>query len=611
MDSASAGILRAAWARARAAAVAHTKDGAARLCAVADVPDHLYLGRNDDFCIDWPALTGLAADHSCSPSDLLTTVDSTFVENVMEVAERTELQLRQAKTPAERRDVWHSQHVNLQEADPQYLFRAQANGAHFQLPVAAGDPKAVSLYFDEYLARAAAGHAPANAIGLYLNYHVAALQDAQKASAGCAVAGDGSFSCAEFTPEQKAARDAAFAKTVSEEAFALHFLEDAFSSGHMLSPQGDDSKRMGTHDYYCEHGLLAQSWRAPRNCGDHCPVERAYVAHGDSFLDGAVDLPPAALAVASSLQALAAALRPGAAVPALDALHTAPDLDACKATMLPNTLTTALELPTVRAVLEMVPHPVVEPPGTGDYYKEFGPFYMPNASFSLRVDFRDLGGMAHDSYLARVPGRLDLGMGVGYTAGGITNTASDGVFWLTPAINVDARPPDSRVGMRLGAGLSAHIPFLVIPGDLLPLAIVLLFDRQRYLKWAIRAAGGGAFGLERKHRIGQTNLQVVLGREASFNYMPKAPHESNRPFISFSGRPGYWQLVLPVVVFNNLHASDAHVGLDTMWQVGYDLTRYLDAKEGAQGGVRGKLYHGIFLSYGFQARRYPLSVTAD
>jgi hypothetical protein len=74
-----------------------------------------------------------------------------------------------------------------------------------------------------------------------------------------------------------------------------------------------------------------------------------------------------------------------------------------------------------------------------------------------------------------------------------------------------------------------------------------------------------------------------------------------------SGHPGYWQLVLPVVDFTSLHVSDAHVALDTHWQLGGDLTRYYD-DEGEQGGHPHQFYYGVWVSYGFQARRYPISI---
>ncbi len=632
-------ILAAAWALARSAREAKDADGKARLCEQMSLEPYLYMPGAASFCVDLPALTGLSADHSCSPTDTLATLRSDFIVGVMQVAEITETQLRQAATREARRDVWHTQHIELQHADPEYLFRAQSNGAHFQVPIEASDLRNVDLQLTSYLGRVVAAGQGLNAIGLYLNYHAAALQAAQRAVSGCTLGARGALQCS--TPPDKLATELLL--VLAEEAFALHFLEDAFSSGHMLSPTGDDSLRMGTHDYYCEHGLLAQSWGYPRQCTRR-PAGDAYVAHGDAFLDPNVDLPRAGTAVRLSLAGLAAALRPGTVIAGLAQLQPRPDLNACTESKLPSGLDAAVPMVVrqendscqpqeVAAVekgapmpqqapaadsslaivgaLQALPHPVVQPPGTGSYYKELGFFYAPSASFALRVDTRELAGMGQSSYFNRVPGRINVGMGVGFTAGGITNSSSDGVFWLSPNFNVDARPPDSVYGMRLGAGLSLHAPYYLIPGDLLPLAVVALFDTNAYLKLLIRGASGGALGLESKHRIGNSYLQVVAGRDVTFNYMPKAPMAGNRAFVSFAGKPGYWQFVLPVLQFTSLHVSDQHVGLDTMWQLGYDLTRYVDKEEGLQGGVQYKFYHGIFLSYGFQARRYTLSVREE
>ena len=42
---------------------------------------------------------------------------------------------------------------------------------------------------------------------------------------------------------------------LADEAFALHFLEDGFSAGHVAGIWGNAALRKGTHDYYDEHGL--------------------------------------------------------------------------------------------------------------------------------------------------------------------------------------------------------------------------------------------------------------------------------------------------------------------------------------------------------------------
>ena len=48
---------------------------------------------------------------------------------------------------------------------------------------------------------------------------------------------------------------------LADEAFALHFLEDAFAAGHVAGTWGDVSQRKGTHDYYNEAGLEVFTWK--------------------------------------------------------------------------------------------------------------------------------------------------------------------------------------------------------------------------------------------------------------------------------------------------------------------------------------------------------------
>src|SRR5262249_4933202 len=59
------------------------------------------------------------------------------------------------------------------------------------------------------------------------------------------------------------------------ESFALHFLEDAFSTGHFVGHWGDDATRLGTHDFYSRAGLEAARWIDPN---------ATFLAHGDAFL---------------------------------------------------------------------------------------------------------------------------------------------------------------------------------------------------------------------------------------------------------------------------------------------------------------------------------------
>jgi hypothetical protein len=50
------------------------------------------------------------------------------------------------------------------------------------------------------------------------------------------------------------------AQALATESFALHFIEDAFSAGHVAGSWGGVAERKGTHDYYCEAGLDGSTW---------------------------------------------------------------------------------------------------------------------------------------------------------------------------------------------------------------------------------------------------------------------------------------------------------------------------------------------------------------
>ena len=63
-------------------------------------------------------------------------------------------------------------------------------------------------------------------------------------------------------PDLASPADRALARAaLFDEAFALHFLEDAFASGHVAGTWGDVSQRKGTHDHYNQNGLEVFTWK--------------------------------------------------------------------------------------------------------------------------------------------------------------------------------------------------------------------------------------------------------------------------------------------------------------------------------------------------------------
>ena len=120
-----------------------------------------------------------------------------------------------------------------------------------------------------------------NAIGTYAWYHLSALEKAS------------SFSERKLPGvEQSSLARAALA----DEAFALHFLEDVFASGHVAGTRGDASQRKGTHDYYNEHGLEARTWEG-----------RSMVLKGDAWMRPE-DAERASIVIRSSLEQFLQAL---------------------------------------------------------------------------------------------------------------------------------------------------------------------------------------------------------------------------------------------------------------------------------------------------------------
>src|SRR4030095_7977370 len=65
------------------------------------------------------------------------------------------------------------------------------------------------------------------------------------------------LAAAGLPPEERAAE---LRDVLALEAFALHFLEAACAAGHVAGSWGEVAERKGTHDYYNEHGLDAESW---------------------------------------------------------------------------------------------------------------------------------------------------------------------------------------------------------------------------------------------------------------------------------------------------------------------------------------------------------------
>ncbi|MGB8434491.1 MAG: hypothetical protein WCE38_09555, partial [Burkholderiales bacterium] len=204
-------------------------------------------------CIDWAALSGIGGDHSCSSQQMLETVrTSDWILVVADVSAQLKVDL--ARIPvtapasltegrdssvmasaqrrfaseqnrADRLNALRTADTRMQRADPQYASRADANLAHFMLarPDTNLDPLA-------YGTLALKPGSELNAVGVYAWFHISALEKASRLAEE------------RLSPEERRAlaRSALF-----DEAFALHFLEDTYASGHVAGSWGDVSQRKG------------------------------------------------------------------------------------------------------------------------------------------------------------------------------------------------------------------------------------------------------------------------------------------------------------------------------------------------------------------------------
>ena len=234
-------------------------------------------GRIEPSCIDLAAWPAIAADHACSPYELVHAVlPSRWIMKVARIAAQTKIALENAQDREQAFNRWTSSNFKLQIADPAYASRASANSGHFLIPRTSNE-------LHDYLARVVEPNVEPNALGLYAYYHLAAV-------ALAAAMGNG----------RRARSKPELARTIlATEAFAVHFLEDILAAGHVAGSWGKVAERKGTHDYYSEFGLDTSSWNGAR-----------FTALGDAHLRDQDLKPNAAIVMASLSQVFEAATDP-------------------------------------------------------------------------------------------------------------------------------------------------------------------------------------------------------------------------------------------------------------------------------------------------------------
>jgi hypothetical protein len=490
-------------------------------------------------CIDWAALSAIAGDHSCSGRQMLeTATHAAWILQVADVAAQLKLDLSRIPVTAapessaaassviadaQRRladqnaraariNALRTADLRLQRADGEYATRAGSNGAHFLLPRPSTDTTEI-----EYAELTLRTGSEISAIGSYAWYHLDALQIASR--------------LAQETLDD--AQRAALARAaLADEAFALHFLEDIFSAGHVSGSWGNAAQRQGTHDYYNENGLEVFTWGGGA---------KSIVVMGDAHLRPQ-DAEVASAVVRKSLQEVLDVAATGRAVdhafPYTPAAPATPDdFDVCRNDQLvprpPGTTGQPENRPFFVAVLEETPVPGLGP-GLGSmprFRSEVGMFMGLAGSIDGRmVDGGFARGQGQNGFL----GGLDLSFRLGLGLDGVMNDAGDGLVYASLGIRTDTpstnelsdttRGPLSggnltaAIPARTGISMRLRMPFYVLPADLVLLSPMYFFDPEAYTRLAVTAANGGLLPWQTGWATPIGRFQFVLGRELGITY---------------------------------------------------------------------------------------------
>jgi hypothetical protein len=447
----------------------------------------------------WPAIAG---DHSCSAENLLYNILQTdWILNVADITAQLKIDLQMAEDRAGRINGLRVSDLRLQNVDPEYATRAGSNNVHFLLSLSDVNIEAIS-----YILSCTKEGAELNAIAAYAWYHYSAMSKASLLANN------------NYTQEE---RSIIILSALADEAFAIHFLQDAFASGHAAGTWGDASQRKGTHDYYNEIGLKASTWEGEN-----------IVLTGDAWMRFE-DADRAANVVEISLEQFldaAAGKHPEIIYKRDDKIPAPEDLDVCQNNYMPPHESNPAFEKLLTEVFIKTPVPALVQ-GLGElprFRAEIGTFvgFSPAMKGSIIN-----GGFGLNQETAGVIGGLEIAFRFGVGLDGVLNEAGDGLIFLAAGWRQDGSSSTGVVGstelQNYGNLLAAipgrsafngrlRLPFYVLPLDLLILAPVLYFiDQEALTNVGVTAVNGGLIPWQSGIETSFGRFQFVLGREVA------------------------------------------------------------------------------------------------
>ena len=440
-------------------------------------------------CIDYAAWPAISGDHSCSAQETLHDVlVAPWVPKVAAIGATLDVRLAAATRRDQRVNAVRRSDIELLRADRAYVTRARSNNAHFLLarPNVAIDPEA-------YMFIVLGSGAELNAVGTYTLYHERALAAAARIAEG------------HLSPEvhTKVALAA-----LADEAFALHFLEDSFSSGHVAGNWGTQAVRKGTHDYYSERGVEVTTWNGAR-----------FVTLGDAYLEPESEK-RVATAVRDSLAQLASALADKLKVPPDNSENVQPDtFNVCQETHFPSAVIDKEDVKAFVPIIAQTPIPALgDVPGQLPRFRsELGSFVGVSAA-ALAQPMN--GGFGTSQSGASGTAGLETSVRVGMGLEGVLDESGDGLVFAGVGYRLDgAAQGETTIPGRGALTLRVRAPFWLVPGDIVVAAPVLaLFSRKTLERMAVQAGNGGLIPWQSGIATPIGRFQFVLGREVGVNW---------------------------------------------------------------------------------------------
>lgn len=564
-------------------------------------------------CLGLGALTMLAGDHACTTDDLAVSI--LYGDWIFDVLEKTQvadtevqllatMNIAPEDAQAHRLEIRRNLDVNMQSTDAKYLNRAASNLSHY-----VRHRDSLEQTVSEFVRKCLSPKEVSNATSMYTLYHSKALHYAMQIH--------------DAPPEgRQPLRWQAFLA----EVFALHFLEDSFSAGHIGTGFTNKPERLGTHDYYNQHGGEFRTWRGDR-----------YIGFGDAYLSRD-DMDRVSAATAESLRQLAVFMD----APNDTVRQYGPSIHAFMQ-VLPHAVTSCTESNPVPQVAVTIPDPILNvirlspQPSTAEhgvakFQSEFG-FFVPlhlsaNASvnpywFTPEILARRTNGRVY----APVRAEIQVGFGVGFALDDAVSEYQDGLVFLFPSVtlgngwlplanSLDA--PDTYIGL----GFNVRAPYTYIPGDFLlfgPLAAGGSLWATKRLGMALK---GDRSLLGLFHGVyyngSRFRVQFDLGREFSFRWFLNRVLNLEKDSIGsttvvtakdYSWELSRWELSFPAATirlghsFGNYHANDVLVRFG--FQVGWGYPQRTIVNGGDATSTASDVYGGLNVSVVNAARFYP------